>query len=51
MATEMRTERSLSPPAEGKLVRGEGAVDVGDKITVRLLATDTEKGFLYFALV
>ena len=42
--------RLLLPPAEGKLVRGEGSVDVGDKINVRLLATDTEKGFLDFAL-
>ena len=43
--------RLLSPPAEGKLVRGEGVVDVGDKINVRLIATDTEKGFLDFALL
>jgi VacB/RNase II family 3'-5' exoribonuclease len=41
--------RLLSPPAEGKVVRGESGLDVGDKIRVRLLATEPEKGFIDFA--
>jgi VacB/RNase II family 3'-5' exoribonuclease len=40
--------RLLSPPAEGKLVRGEGGIDVGDKLKVRLLSTDPERGFIDF---
>ncbi len=41
--------RLLRPPAEGRVVRGEHGMDVGDRIRVRLLATDPEKGFIDFA--
>lgn len=40
--------RLLAPPAEGKVVRGESGLDVGDKIKVRLLTTTPEKGFIDF---
>jgi VacB/RNase II family 3'-5' exoribonuclease len=40
--------RLLSPPAEGRIVRGESGLDVGDKIKVRLLATEPQKGFIDF---
>jgi exoribonuclease-2 len=41
--------RLLAPPAEGRVVRGEQVMDVGDKVRVRLLATQPEKGFIDFA--
>ena len=43
--------RLLSPPAEGRVVRGERGMDVGDHVQVRLLNTDPEKGFIDFARV
>ncbi len=42
--------RLVSPPAEGRVVRGEGALDVGDRVRVRLVATDVPRGFLDFAV-
>jgi len=41
--------RLLKPPAEGRVVRGEHGMDVGDRVRVRLLSTDPEKGFIDFA--
>ena len=41
--------RLLSPPAEGRVMRGEAGLNVGDRIRVQLLATDFERGFLDFA--
>ena len=41
--------RIKHPPVEGKLVRGNQRVNVGDRLRVRLLATDVEKGFIDFA--
>ena len=40
--------RILEPPAEGLLVRGETGVDVGDRVRVKLLDTNAEKGFIDF---
>lgn len=40
--------RLLSPPAEGRVVRGEAGMDVGDHVRVRLVATDPESGFIDF---
>lgn len=40
--------RLISPPAEGRIVRGEGGLDVGDKVKVRLISTTPEKGFIDF---
>ncbi len=40
--------RLLSPPAEGKLLRGPNALKVGDKVRVKLLATNVERGFIDF---
>ena len=42
--------RVFSPPAEGKLVQGNGGLHVGDKVEVKLLATNVEHGFIDFAL-
>lgn len=41
--------RIVRPPAEGRVVRGEHGLDVGDRVRVRLLATDADRGYLDFA--
>ncbi len=41
--------RVLNPHAEGRLMRGEAGVDVGDKIDVTLVGTDVQRGFIDFA--
>ena len=41
--------RLLQPPAEGRVVRGEGGLDVGDMVRLKLLATDPERGFIDLA--
>jgi VacB/RNase II family 3'-5' exoribonuclease len=38
--------RLLSVPVEGKLVRGFGGLDVGDRVRVELAAIDVERGFI-----
>ena len=40
--------RVIVPPAEGRVVRGEEGLKVGQKIRVRLLGTDAYKGFIDF---
>jgi exoribonuclease-2 len=40
--------RVLDPPAEGHLATGGDGLDVGDRLSVRLVATDVEKGFIDF---
>jgi exoribonuclease-2 len=40
--------RLLSPPAEGRVVRGEEGMDVGERVRVRLTATDAVHGFIDF---
>jgi len=41
--------RLLGPPADGRIVRGERGLDVGDRVRLRLLSTDPERGFIDFA--
>jgi exoribonuclease-2 len=41
--------RVLNPPVEGRVVRGEAGIDVGDRVRVRLVSTDVERGFIDFA--
>ena len=43
--------RLVDPPADGRLMRGEQGVDVGDQINVRLLAADPARGFIDFERV
>lgn len=40
--------RIFHPPVEGKLMRGEKGLDVGDKVRVKLVHTDVERGFIDF---
>ena len=40
--------RVIHPPVEGRLMRGEQGVDVGDQIRVTLLSTDPQRGFIDF---
>jgi len=41
--------RLASPPIEGKLERGFEGLDVGDRVRVRLIDTDPDRGFIDFA--
>jgi exoribonuclease R len=40
--------RLLSPPVEGRIVRGERGLDVGDTVRLTLVVADPEKGFIDF---
>jgi exoribonuclease-2 len=37
-----------APPIEGKLVRGDHGLDVGDRLSVRLARVDVDRGFIDF---
>src|SRR5438270_9323446 len=41
--------RVLAPRVEGLLARGSQGVDVGDKLTVRLISVDVQRGYIDFA--
>jgi exoribonuclease-2 len=41
--------RIFRPPVEGKLVHGFGHLRVGDKVRVKLLGVDVERGYIDFA--
>jgi exoribonuclease-2 len=41
--------RLSRPPVEGKLERGFAGLDVGDRVRVKLIHTDVERGFIDFA--
>jgi exoribonuclease-2 len=38
----------FDPPVEGKIVRGEKGLDVGDTVDVTLLHTDPQHAFIDF---
>ena len=42
--------RIFTPPADGKLVSGAGGLKVGDKLHVKLVSTNVERGFIDFAM-
>ena len=42
--------RVFSPPVEGKVIRGQHGLLVGDKVQVRLVETNVERGFIDFEL-
>jgi VacB/RNase II family 3'-5' exoribonuclease len=41
--------RLINPPVSGRIMRGERGLSVGDRVRVRLLSTDPERGFIDFA--
>jgi VacB/RNase II family 3'-5' exoribonuclease len=41
--------RIFHPPIEGKVVRGEEGLDIGDRTRVKLIDVDVERGFIDFA--
>jgi len=43
--------RTLGPPVEGMLVRGQQGADVGDRLRVQLVSTDPRRGYIDFAKV
>jgi exoribonuclease-2 len=42
--------RALNPHVDGMVVRGGKGLDVGDKVTVKLVNTDPQRGFIDFAV-
>jgi exoribonuclease-2 len=40
--------RIFKPPAEGRVERGFKGLDVGDRVHVKLVNTDVERGFIDF---
>jgi VacB/RNase II family 3'-5' exoribonuclease len=43
--------RIFKPPTEGRVMKGFHGLDVGDKVKVRLLATDPENAYIDFACI
>ncbi len=41
--------RLIAPPVEGRVMRGENGLEVGDKVKVSLISTDPTRGFVDFA--
>ena len=41
--------RTLDPHVDGMLVQGGKGLDVGDKLTVKLISTDPQRGFIDYA--
>ncbi|MBV8818916.1 MAG: S1 RNA-binding domain-containing protein, partial [Acidobacteriaceae bacterium] len=41
--------RILRPPVEGRIMHGEQGVDVGDRVHVKLIGADPQRGFIDFA--
>jgi exoribonuclease-2 len=42
--------RTLNPHVDGMVVSGGKGLDVGDKVTVKLISTDPQRGFIDFAV-
>ncbi len=42
--------RTLDPPVDGMVVQGGKGLDVGDKVTAKLISTDPQRGFIDFAV-
>jgi VacB/RNase II family 3'-5' exoribonuclease len=42
--------RTLNPHVDGMVVQGAKGLDVGDKVTVKLVSTDPQRGFIDFAV-
>jgi len=42
--------RTLAPHIEGRVIRGEHGLDVGDRVQVQLVSVDVQRGFIDFAV-
>lgn len=42
--------RTLDPHTEGMVVHGGKGLDVGDRVRVKLIGTDPQRGFIDFAV-
>ncbi len=40
--------RAIDPPVEGRVIRGEKGREVGQRLSVRLVSTDVERGYIDF---
>jgi exoribonuclease-2 len=40
--------RLMSPPVEGRVMRGERGMDVGERVRVKLIDTNPKRGFVDF---
>ncbi len=40
--------RLISPPAEGRVMRGQAGMDVGERVRVKLISTDERRGYIDF---
>ena len=41
--------RTIAPPAEGMVIRGKEGMDVGEKVRVKLVGANPQRGFIDFA--
>jgi ribosomal protein S1 len=41
--------RIFHPPVEGRVMHGFSGMDVGDRVHVKLVSTDVERGFIDFS--
>lgn len=41
--------RVFEPPVEGRVEQGQAGLDVGDRVRLRLIRADAERGFIDFA--
>ncbi|MEQ1908273.1 MAG: RNB domain-containing ribonuclease [Vicinamibacterales bacterium] len=42
--------RTMAPHIEGRVVRGEAGLDVGDRVSVQLVSVNVDRGFIDFAV-
>jgi exoribonuclease-2 len=40
--------RILNPPVDGRIVSGESGLEVGEKVSIKLIDTDSQRGFIDF---
>jgi VacB/RNase II family 3'-5' exoribonuclease len=43
--------RLFKPPAEGRIIKGENGLKIGDKVKLKLVSTDPERAYIDFAKV